>query len=257
MSTTSLERKKENLKGLLAKEFNQHFEFKVINNTEEMQEIKKLRYNVFIEEMQYDLKRDPFRKMESDRFDTNAIHCLIRHRRTGLTAGYLRLIIPEAGESRGLKLLPIESEYQAEFYSNELKPSYFLLDTICEASRLAVSKIFRTPSIYNQMDFTESEKRYFPMIIASLFACSYVLADLSKKTNMFAIMEPGLPRLLNISGFRFEKIGKEIKMFGKRNPYYINRKLADSGASIEIVTLYKSIKKEISQQIAHPDKLTT
>lgn len=241
-------------KGAVTKEkatqdFRKHFEFKIAKNAQEMREVKKLRYEVFIKEMKYGLESDPYHETESDKFDENSIHCLIRHRRTGMTAGYLRLITTEANETNGLKILPIESEYHAEFYSDELKPSSFSLDTVCEASRLAISKIFRTPSIYNNMDFTDIEKSHFPMIIASLFACSYALADLRKRTNMFAIMEPSLPRLLSLSGFKFKKIGKEITIFGKRNPYHINRKLAESGARNEIITLYKNIKEDISLQL--------
>lgn len=248
MNTIHIEEKENTKKEITPHEFIHHFEFKIARNTQEMREINRLRYEVFIKEMKYGLQSNPVKETESDKFDNNSIHCLVRHKRTGLTAGYLRLIIPEDNESTGSKKLPIESEYKTEFYSDNLKPSSFPLDTICEASRLAVSKTFRTPSIYSRMGFTNNEKECFPMIISSLFACSYALADLSNRTNMFAIMEPSLPRLLSLSGFKFKKIGKEIIIFGKRNPYYIDRKLADSGASNKIVTLYQVIKKEISQQ---------
>jgi len=244
-----VEKKRFTTKEQKIQDFSKHFEFKIAKSAQEMREIKRLRYDVFIKEMKYELESDPYHKTESDKFDENSIHCLIRHRRTGMTAGYLRLITTEANKTNGLKILPIESEYHAEFYSDELKPSSFSLDTVCEASRLAVSKTFRTPSIYNKMDFTDSEKSHFPMIVASLFACSYALADLRKRTNMFAIMEPSLPRLLSLSGFKFKKIGKEITIFGKRNPYHINRKLAESGARNEIIMLCKNIKEEISLQI--------
>lgn len=242
--------KKESLKEEeKIKNFTKHFEFKIAKNSQEMSEAEKLRYEIFIEEMKYGLKSDPLNKKESDKFDKNSIHCLIRHKRTGLTAGYLRLITTDAEKKTGLKVLPIESEYQADFYKDSLRPSSFPLETICEASRLAVSKTFRTPSEYNKMDFTENEKSYFPMIITSLFACSYALAEISQRTNMFAIMEPSLPRLLSLSGFKFKKIGKEITIFGKRNPYHINRELAESGARAEIIDLYRSIKDEILPQI--------
>ncbi|MAX33047.1 MAG: hypothetical protein CME72_08280 [Halomonadaceae bacterium] len=243
------EKKQEYKKEEKIEKFTQHFEFKIAKNSQEMSEVKKLRYEIFIKEMKYGLNSDPLNKTESDRFDKNSIHCLIRHRRTGLTAGYLRLITTDSDKKTGLKVLPIESEYQADFYKDTLKPSSYPLETICEASRLAVSKTFRTPAIYNEMDFTENEKRCFSGIITSLFACSYALAEISQRTNMFAIMEPSLPRLLSLSGFKFKKIGKEITIFGKRNPYHINRELAESGARAEIINLYRSIKEEISPQI--------
>lgn len=242
-------RKESNPLGIDPHEFNNYFEFKIAHETEDFNEIKKFRYNIFVKELKYNLPSNPVEKTESDRFDKNAIHCLIRHRRTGLTAGYLRLIIPNNGEGSISNTLPIESEYKTEFYEEKLKPSSLPTDSICEASRISVSKIFRTPSIYKNMDFTTDEKKYFPIITASLFACSYAIADLCNRNNMFAIMEPSLPRLLRLSGFNFTKVGKDILIFGQRSPYHIDRTMADSGATNIITLLYNEIKSEISQQI--------
>lgn len=85
------------------------FVIKTAQTKEELQEILKLRYDVFIEE---GMKKRKFVKIDFDRYDLLADHIIVQHKETGVIIGTYRLLC---------------SLFTHEFYSeNEFDLSQFL-----------------------------------------------------------------------------------------------------------------------------------
>ena len=106
--------------------------------------------------------------------------------------------------------------------------------TVCEISRLAVGGAFRRRAgeartrfgDVDALDCTHQERRTFDLIAVAGFLAATALSDLACRTNVFAIMEPFLPRLLKRSGIIFQKVGGDIEYHGVRAPYFIRTQSA-------------------------------
>lgn len=230
------------------------FNFRIAITEEEKKSVYALRHKVFCQELKYEMAGDPDKKLEWDNFDETSLHCVVEHKRTGLIAGCLRLVTLDPDASCDLAKLPIEVHCEKSIARPYLHPSSFNKNNICEASRLAISQHFRkwnegSPTSPGQaIEFTDAERKTFPLIIIGLFLSSYALAELASRDHMFAMMEPGLPRLLRKAGFNFLNIGGPVSFHGIRHPFYINSKQASSGMKPELFPLYRSILQQLSAQ---------
>lgn len=72
------------------------------------------------------------------------------------------------------------------------------------------------------------KRKLFPLLATSLFITGYVLGRQLGKNQVFAMMEPSLPRLLSLTGFHFTKVGETIDFHGRRSAYYINKQQAEN-----------------------------
>ena len=95
------------------------------------------------------------------------------------------------------------------------------------------------------LDFSKEEQRTFLLISVAAFLAATVLTDLSGKTNVFAMMEPFLPRLLKRSGILFQRVGKDIDYHGIRAPYFITTQSALDNMRPELLELYHWIHEQI------------
>ncbi|MEQ6916341.1 PEP-CTERM/exosortase system-associated acyltransferase [Halomonas aquatica] len=242
---------------MLLKQFMDEFSFKLAKSPQDKERVYRLRYDIYCAELGYEKPSDPLRKLEHDIHDQCSIHCVIEHRRTGLLAGCVRLVIPDPSSPSPLNQLPLQfygyhSLTHPRFHPDKLPP-----DSYYEISRLAVSRQFRAKLKQNDvpgvsggpMLFTAKEKRTFPLLVSGLFLAGYALGRLSGKIQVFAMMEPRLPRLLSMAGFHFTKVGKTINFHGRRSAYYIDRQKAESGMQKALMPLYLHICDELAPQL--------
>ena len=80
--------------------------------------------------------------------------------------------------------------------------------------------------------FSTEERQLFPLLATGLFVTGYALGRQLGKIQVFAMMEPSLPRLLALTGFHFTKVGETINFHGRRSAYYINKQQAESGLKL-------------------------
>ena len=71
------------------------------------------------------------------------------------------------------------------------------------------------------------------------------LTDLMSCNNVFAMMEPFLPRLWSRSGFKFTKVGRDIDYHGLRAPYFVTTQSAVENMAPELRELYEAIHGRI------------
>ncbi|MDQ7728556.1 PEP-CTERM/exosortase system-associated acyltransferase [Halomonas sp. SpR8] len=241
----------------LIERFIQEFSFKLCMTEQEKQQAYRLRHDVYCEELQYEEPTDPYKKLEYDIHDQNSIHCLIEHRRTGIVAGCVRVVMPCHSSPYPLNQLPLQSYGSQSLTHIELHPDRLEQDSYYEISRLAVNRLFRTrvrddsstEKISNIPFFSTEERQLFPLLSSGLFITGYALGRQLGKIQVFAMMEPSLPRLLALTGFHFTKVGETINFHGRRSAYYIDKQKAESGLKQALLPLYLHIQHSLTPQL--------
>ncbi|WP_156905202.1 PEP-CTERM/exosortase system-associated acyltransferase [Neptunomonas japonica] len=241
------------MKGTLANNFQEYFTVNLAFNDELKKQSFRTRFNVYCKEFNYEAAENFPNEEESDEFDLRSLHCLIKHKASGKTAGCVRLVPTNFNESQSL--LPFEKHCGANLDAEFIEKLNLDRNKICEISRLAVDGTFRrrtnetTDRFGNaqQFQFTDEERRHFPLIAVSAFLAATSLTTLSERTNVFAMMEPFLPRLLKRSGIIFQKAGEDIDYHGTRAPYFIRTESAIENMKPELKELYDAIHNSISK----------
>ncbi|MCA1770323.1 MAG: PEP-CTERM/exosortase system-associated acyltransferase [Halomonas sp.] len=246
----------EKMKSLLER-FMTDFSFQLATNDLERQQVYRLRHDVYCEELRGIEPVDTFKRLEYDVFDHDALHCIIRHRRTGMVAACARLVTPQPDAPPPLDKLPLQSYAEESLFQSSFHPESLPKDSYYEISRLAIAQQFRlrlkgneVPGITdNPHAFTAEEKEIFSFLISGLFLAGYALGRMTSKQLGFAMMEPKLQRLLAMSGFHFTQIGEPIDLHGKRSAYCLNREQAEEGMVKSLLPLYHHIKEELEPQL--------
>lgn len=206
----------------LAEAFMQHLQPQIARSELQRREIYRLRHQVYCEELRYEALH-PLRE-ERDPFDALAIHCAVRHRRSGVLAGTVRLVGKRGAHDR----LPLETHCAQALSHPSLQPHHFAPHEVCEISRLAVPAVFRKQSADAAEGaivaggFSEQELRSFPAIAVGLYMAAIALSHETQRHHVFVMMEPRLARGLAFVGIRFRALGEAIEYHGKRGAYYID-----------------------------------
>lgn len=234
----------------LIESFNKYFNVELATSEEEVQKAQRIRYRVYCEELGY----EPIEKFsdgfETDEYDQQSLHILITHKRSGLAAGCVRLV----STSPFQPLLPLEKRF-----SEWLDPrSLAMIDpdrsTRCEISRLAVDPLFRRRigesgsrlGDLHAMDISRIEYRSFSLIAEAAFVAAAVLTDLADRTNVFALMEPFLGRLLRRSGIHFVRVGRDINFHGRRAPYFVATESVKQNLNPELLDFYWGLHESLA-----------
>lgn len=259
MATSSMPLHDREKRADILMRFTQEFSFKLAETQAEKERIYRLRYDVYCEELKYEAPTDAVRKMEFDDYDQNSIHCLVEHKRTGRPAGCLRLVFPDPDGPPPVNRLPMEAYGGKSLTHPFLHPEKLPKESYFEISRLALMKEFRSrksaaevPGISDcESLFSQEERQTFPILVSSLFLTGFILGMLAGKTQVFAMMEPRLPRLLALSGFHFTKVGETIDFHGQRSAYYISREQAEKGMHEreDLIPLYTHLRSELAPQL--------
>jgi N-acyl amino acid synthase of PEP-CTERM/exosortase system len=233
----------------LVESFENYFSVDFAVTPEQKRKIFSIRYNVYCNEFKYQSPEDYPDKQEIDEFDDHSLHCLITHKNSGTPAGCVRLV-PTIGINSG-HLLPFEKHCAESLDYEFIKDLHLERQTVCEISRLAVDGIFlrRTGETLTRfgdvLNFTDQEKRTFSLIAVAGFLASTALTELSGRTNVFAMMEPFLPRLLKRSGILFQRAGNDIDYHGIRAPYFIKTQSALDNMAPDLKALYFWLKEQV------------
>ncbi len=193
-------------------------------------EVYKLRFQVYCIETGFERQEDceVFSEdghevyLEVDAYDRRSDHYLVRHRRTGLCAATVRLVLPDQEDP----FLPYPIEEHCVLEEPVTDPG--IRRHLAEISRFAVSKEFKRrqdeagtltgigsqPEVY----FAPDERRMLPHITVGLFAAIVRMTRAHGITHWYAVMEPALLRLLRLFGIRFLPIGPDVDYHGLRRP---------------------------------------
>lgn len=256
---TSSEKKlsKRSRNQALFEKFSNEYNFILAKTIGEKNKALLLRHAVFLRELHYEMHEDQTKNYETDEYDDSSIHCLIEHKKSGLPAGCMRLVIPSSDPTSKFYKLPVEKQGKQKLNHDILHPSIMSKIQLCEVSRLAISRHFRPrQQVKNQLDvvldeynFSIEETETFPLIAIGLFLCTYSLVGLSGRRHVFAMMEPRLPRLLSLSGFHFTQVSEVIEYHGSRHAYYIDHTKAEKEMHEDLMPLYLYIRRMLEPQL--------
>ena len=239
---------------ILTKNFQKYFTVKFATTQEQKSSAYGVRYRVYCDEFGYEpIDRYPD-KEEIDDYDAFSLHCLIVHKKSDLPAGCVRLV-PAFDNNNQEVLLPLESHCHESLDHPFIDSLNLDRHTVCEISRLAVDRLFRRRSgeevtrfgEIEGMDVSKQEQRTFSLIAVAAFLAATAMTDISGKTNVFAMMEPFLPRLMKRSGIIFHKAGFDTDYRGIRAPYFIQTQSALDNMRADLKELYRWIYQQISE----------
>lgn len=207
--------------------FERHFEVQPVRDDAARQEVFRLRYAVYCEELGYE---DPGAfpdGLEHDDFDADSEFALLRHRESGRAAGCVRLILTER---RPDLRFPFEHVCAGHLDPRLVDPATLDRAHAGEISRLAVHRDFRRRSgervspdgVAAGADTTLGTRRH-PMLAMGLFLAASALGLNRGLDQVLVMMEPRLARLLGSCGIRFTPVGEVIDYHGKRGPFRIRR----------------------------------
>src|SRR5437868_8046408 len=187
--------------------YREHFEVVRASTPTLLDQVYRLRYQVYCVENTYE---DPDRQLdgrETDIYDERSVHALLVHRHSDAVAGTVRVILPGTETDRAA--LPINLVADSEH--RELLRRFPHTRT-AELSRFAVSKEFR------QRCSDAEDRRMLRYITIGLIRGSLEICRDHDIQYVCAVMERFLIRLLGRLGFVFEHLGGLIEYHGARQP---------------------------------------
>jgi N-acyl amino acid synthase of PEP-CTERM/exosortase system len=189
---------------------------------ERLDDAYRLRYQVYCVENQFeDLGRCPDGR-EVDDDDDRSVHTLLVDRRSSVSVGTARLILPRPDTGRPL---PIERILRrGDWAIFQRLP----LHRTAEVSRFAASKKFRrrrgeeryadTGFADRRPDPVAIERRSIPHITLGLLRGILGICLEYEIAVLTAVMEPALLRILSRLGLDFEPLGPLVEHHGLRQP---------------------------------------
>ncbi|MEC9483852.1 MAG: PEP-CTERM/exosortase system-associated acyltransferase [Halomonas sp.] len=239
-------------------DFLSSFDFCLVTSEEERKRAYALRHAVFRRELDYQMTEDAVLRLESDLYDQKSLMVMLEHKRSGLSAGCMRMVPALGTGPSWLQQLPLEEHCTASLTHPTLHPRKLPRNQVCEISRLAVPAYFRHRSQHPDEElraevsaFLPEERRTFPLIGISLFLAATALVGLTGHYHVFAMMESRLPRLLAIQGLRFQRVGELTVFHGKRHAFYIDQRQAIVDMQPALAGLYRHIEDTLTRQYRH------
>lgn len=216
-------------RGATARSVDRYFAFACVDGSDEIAECYRLRYEVYCLERGFLPAGDYPNHLESDVYDTQALHFLARHRH-GEPAGTARLVL---NGPLGLPMVPHCT--LGKDYGFLADPRGSLGSGYAEISRLAVSKGFRRrreDTVYGGPPRTSPREPGppcdgssapppgdLPEMISGLFRLIYQESKRRGITHWVAAMERSLQVMLKRMGIAFSPIGPEVDYYGPVRAY--------------------------------------
>ncbi|MBC3765788.1 PEP-CTERM/exosortase system-associated acyltransferase [Neptunicella marina] len=240
----------------LAENFNSYFEIVYADDVSKRTEGYKIRHQVYAEELGWEPTTQA--GTETDLFDKYAHSLLLRHKRTGLYAGTVRLVIPPPEKSH--LALPFEGHFSDCMYESATRPESLPRGAFGEVSRLAVPQTFRRragekkqPFILNEESsedvFSGEERSNFPNIAIGLYLSIISFAKICNHEMMYVVVEPRLKKRLERVGLMFEQISEAKDYRGTRALFCLTRSNFESQFNDDMLELYSLLEQQLVRQI--------
>lgn len=190
----------------------------------EMDEIYSSRYSVYVNEFGFLPENES--NVDIDEFDQDALHVVVRHRATGLLAGYFRYVI-----SHGEQALPF-AKYLPEAKALGTSKS-------AEVSRLFVSKAFRKRL---------NDTIYSPVIFRALYLSASYLHSLIFVGETFILAEQRLARAISNIDLEMVDTNVEVEMGHKKRRLYSFCRTG-SKTSIDVEQFHRLFTKTLNVEV--------
>ncbi len=237
-------------------QFERCFRLVVANTPQLRQEVYKIRYKVYSQELGYEREQDCQNGMEQDIYDQRSIHCLLMHRLSNLYAGCVRLVLPEL--HRAEVNLPFEQVVGSTWKSHNIELRNLPHHSFGEVSRLAVTAEFRKRSGEWQMaqglsaqqrQALENDKRYFPLIALGLYLAATSIVQEVGLDSAFTLMEPRLARHLKRFGIDCRQSSELVEFHGQRGLFHVSLSAVLQDISADTFDLFQLLRSDIKKSL--------
>jgi N-acyl amino acid synthase of PEP-CTERM/exosortase system len=200
----------------------QHFAVLRANTPRLLDQVYRLRYQVYCIENQFEDPNEHLDGREMDEHDAVSAHILLLHRKSGTPVGTARIIMPQLESN--WRPLPVwhvlTPEGREEF--ERLLP----LPRTAEVSRFAVSKEFRRwwrnhhgPTVETTHQHTASGELQLMQYVTFGLIQDILQLGLEKRVDyLVAAMNSSLMRIFVNLGLELEPIGRPVEYHGLRQP---------------------------------------
>jgi len=215
----------------LVKPYHEFFSITMADTDELRKEVFRLRYDVYCRELGWEDPKTFPDQLERDVYDGVSRHCLLTHKRSGLYAGTVRMVMTHDSDLE--PPIPLVGHCEDKLFDGPMRPNRLPAGSYGEISRLALRGEFRrrgtehrNPEGHGEhlFEWTQTERRRFPHIALGLYLGASAVGLADGASGVYAMMEPRLARHLRFAGIRFEQVGEPIHFRGLRAPFYISRK---------------------------------
>ena len=206
--------------------FNHDFEIISADTDALLEEVLRLRYQVYCVEKPLADPKPEANAKECDIYDCRSVHSLIRHKATNLFVASVRLILPDPTDVQ--KKFPMEIFSGEQFYDKDIAKEASFRTLLGEISRFLVSKereqlTRMSPSlaITRNSALGLSHKRDGLRCYLLVFGLMSAIVRMTSSNNIlywYAGLDPVLHRLLKSFGLIFPQIGPAFEYHGKRLP---------------------------------------
>jgi N-acyl amino acid synthase of PEP-CTERM/exosortase system len=236
----------------IASSFDRYFSVCLATDRTQRELAQGIRFRVYCEEFGYENPNTCPGRLEVDEYDEWSTHALVMHRESGLAAACVRMV-PTRPEVPGDKL-PYEKYCRNSIDQAFVDSLNLDRSTVCEISRLAVDGSFRRRGKQENLtrfghvehlEFSADERRTLPLIAVAAFLAATAITHETGRTNVFAMMEPFLPRLMSRSGIHFDRAGQDIEYHGQRAPYFTTTQSALATMHVHLRKLYEIIHAQL------------
>ena len=236
----------------LHRSFKQYFQVVPALTDELIQEAQKIRHEVYCRELGWEPLRD--NGLETDSYDPNSLHCLLKSVVNNRYIGCVRLVLPTESDSGAM--LPFQGTCRDGLDSGHPDAAGLAAGTVAEVSRLAIIADYRRRrdeqgkpvAVPEGQDFSH-ERRKFPFIPVGLYLGMMQMAKRHGIDTLYFLTEPVLARHFSMLGGKLVPVGKAIEHRGKRIPYVMKVSEVLGGASILLRPLIREISREVDLQM--------
>jgi N-acyl amino acid synthase of PEP-CTERM/exosortase system len=237
----------------LGASFKRYFEIVPALTDELRDHAYRIRHQVYCEDLKYEPLRPDGR--ESDQYDAQSLHCLIRSVRDGEFVGCTRLVLCRRDEPQ--QLLPFERTCAETIDRALADPQALPREHIAEVSRLAVISRYRMrrgerkkPVAITESSFGSNILPRFPYIPVGLYLATTELAALHGIETMFMLTEPRLAQHFGKLGVDIRQIGGAVEHRGTRVPSIVDVKGIIDGLNFIMRPLYKAIAEQVRRGVS-------
>lgn len=242
--------------------FRRYFRIVAADSPPLRDEVFRIRYAVYCEELGYENKDEFPDGKERDTYDDYSRHCLLLHRPSNRYVGCVRLVLPAPDDPQSP--FPFERVCEGGLYTDIVDPRTLQRERFGEISRLAVVSRFRRRSGEYQSPRAlgseapdrqrRADRRVTPHVALCLSLAAAATGIACGLTGVFALMEPRLNKRLESFGIRFQQVGDPVEHRGLRTPFFITRDDLYAGLPLVGRALLEAIQEDLSGGKGAPER---
>ena len=221
----------------VARDFSERYQILIANNDELRSDVYRLRHQVFCEKLGYPM--DHRDGLESDEYDRDSLHVLLRERVSQTPVGCFRLVMPQRS---GRIWLPFDL-----YGVPHIDRSLFNWNHVNHARSVEVSRLaLNAPS--GNLATTAKQGPGTPFLATTLFYGVIAMIVRLNVENVFMVIEPSLGRLTARFGITLDQISPPFEYYGKRAAFTTTG-LRMHAEALTLKTPWRHLYNVIEQQL--------